>query len=133
MHTDTHIHSSEMLGYLQDNINIKCFLSLSATGTHTHTHTNTNVPVLVGTAEAGEDHVAEAAGPVQFGLTLCPLYRALQPSTEETLQQPGPGQAGEHRVRVNIVMEGDRKMEEMQDWGVQGHVMDREKFGEVGV
>lgn len=44
-------------------------------------------PVLVGTAEAGEDHVAETAGSVQFGLTLSPLDGALQPSTEETLER----------------------------------------------
>lgn len=42
---------------------------------------------MVGTAEAGEDHVAETAGSVQFGLTLSPLDRALQPSTEETLER----------------------------------------------
>lgn len=29
--------------------------------------------------------MAETAGSVQFGLTLSPLDRALQPSTEETL------------------------------------------------
>lgn len=31
--------------------------------------------------------MAETAGSVQFGLTLCPLDRALQPSAEETLQR----------------------------------------------
>lgn len=31
--------------------------------------------------------MAETAGSVQFGLTLSPLDRALQPSTEEALQQ----------------------------------------------
>lgn len=55
--------------------------------TWNRSHTLTHWPVLVGTAEAGEDHVAETAGSVQFGLTFSPLDRALQPSTEETLER----------------------------------------------
>lgn len=43
-------------------------------------------PVLVGAAEAGQDHVTETAGSVQFRLTLGPLDGALQPSTEEALE-----------------------------------------------
>lgn len=45
------------------------------------------VPVLVGAAETREDHVAEAAGSVQFGLTLGPFNGPLQSSTEETLRK----------------------------------------------
>lgn len=51
-----------------------------------HIHDLRHLPVLVSTAEAGKNHVAEAAGSVQFGLTLGPLDGALQPSTEETLE-----------------------------------------------
>lgn len=45
-----------------------------------------DLPVLVGTAEAGEDHVAKAAGSVQFGLALGTFDGALQPFTEEALK-----------------------------------------------
>lgn len=44
------------------------------------------LPLLVGTSKPGQNHLSEAAGPVQFGLTFGPLDGTLQPSIEETLK-----------------------------------------------
>lgn len=44
------------------------------------------LPLLVSTTEPGQNHLSEAAGPVQFGLTFGPLDGALQPSIEKTLK-----------------------------------------------
>lgn len=44
------------------------------------------LPFLVSATEAGQNHLSEAAGAVQFGLTLGPLDGALQPPVQETLQ-----------------------------------------------
>lgn len=76
------------------------------------THTHTHWPVLVGTAEAGEDHVAETASSVQFRLTLGPLDWALQPFTEETLEYDGGRGGGEQwRGRTDGGGQGGRASE----------------------
>lgn len=41
--------------------------------------------------------MADAAGSVQFGLTLGPLDRALQPSTEETLERVEEEEESNHK------------------------------------
>lgn len=40
-------------------------------------------PFLVSTTKPGQNHLSEAAGPVKFGLTFCPLDGTLQPSIEK--------------------------------------------------
>lgn len=45
-----------------------------------------SLPFLVSATKPGQNHLSEAAGPVQFGLTFGPLDRALQPSIEKTLK-----------------------------------------------
>lgn len=44
------------------------------------------LPLLVSTSKPGQNHLSEAAGPVQFGLAFRPLDGALQPSIEKTLE-----------------------------------------------
>lgn len=46
-------------------------------------------PLLVSTSKPGQNHLPEAAGPVQFGLTFGPLDGALQPSIEKTRLSEG--------------------------------------------
>ena len=45
-----------------------------------------HLPFLVSTTEPGQNHLSEAAGPVQFGLTFGPLDGALQPPIKKTLK-----------------------------------------------
>lgn len=44
------------------------------------------LPFLVSTTKPGQNHLSEAAGPVKFGLTFCPLDGTLQPSIEKALK-----------------------------------------------
>lgn len=44
------------------------------------------LPLLVSTSKPGQNHLSEAAGPVQFGLTFGPLDGALQTPVEKTLK-----------------------------------------------
>lgn len=44
-----------------------------------------HLPLLVGTSKPGQNHLSEAAGPVQFGLTFGPFDGTLQPSIEKAL------------------------------------------------
>lgn len=44
------------------------------------------LPFLVSTTKPGQNHLSEAACPVQFGLTFRPLDGALQPPIEKTLK-----------------------------------------------
>lgn len=44
------------------------------------------LPFLVRATKAWQNHLSEAAGAVQFGLTFGPLDGALQPPIQETLQ-----------------------------------------------
>lgn len=43
------------------------------------------LPFLVSATKAGQNHLSEAAGAVQFGLTFGPLDGALQSPVQETL------------------------------------------------